>query len=103
MSIQAQQQQQQQQQQHHHHNNHQDDGGYRSEPEDNGDGNFVGGVGGDMTLGGANAKAMDDKQRKRIIQACEPCRIRKAKVSQTRLNDVSTFDCPRTYGDGAKL
>lgn len=32
-------------------------------------------------LGGANAKARDEKQRKRIIQACEPCRIRKAKVS----------------------
>jgi hypothetical protein len=33
-------------------------------------------------LGGANAKARDEKQRKRIIQACEPCRIRKAKVSR---------------------
>lgn len=29
-------------------------------------------------LGGANAKARDEKQRKRIVQAYEPCRIRKA-------------------------
>lgn len=36
-------------------------------------------------LGGANAKARDEKQRKRIIQACEPCRIRKAKVSRAIL------------------
>jgi hypothetical protein len=31
-------------------------------------------------LGGANGKLRDEKQRKRIVQACEPCRIRKAKV-----------------------
>ena len=35
-------------------------------------------------LGGANARIQDDKQRKRIMQACEPCRIRKAKVSPDR-------------------
>lgn len=38
-------------------------------------------------LGGANAKARDEKQRKRIIQACEPCRIRKAKVSHRSVVD----------------
>ena len=32
-------------------------------------------------LGGANARIQDDKQRKRIMQACEPCRVRKARVS----------------------
>lgn len=31
--------------------------------------------------GGANARIQDDKQRKRIMQACEPCRVRKARVS----------------------
>lgn len=31
-------------------------------------------------LGGANAKITLDKERKRIMQACEPCRLRKAKV-----------------------
>lgn len=31
-------------------------------------------------LGGANGKVRDEKQRKRIVQACEPCRVRKAKV-----------------------
>lgn len=38
-------------------------------------------INGQPVLGGANAKLQDDKQRKRIMQACEPCRIRKAKVS----------------------
>lgn len=33
-------------------------------------------------LGGANARIQDDKQRKRIMQACEPCRVRKARVSR---------------------
>ncbi|KAJ9102893.1 hypothetical protein QFC19_004623 [Naganishia cerealis] len=32
-------------------------------------------------LGGANGKLRDEKQRKRIVQACEPCRIRKAKCN----------------------
>ncbi|KAH8081841.1 hypothetical protein HD553DRAFT_75524 [Filobasidium floriforme] len=31
--------------------------------------------------GGANARIQDDKQRKRIMQACEPCRVRKARCN----------------------
>lgn len=37
----------------------------------------------DGLLGGANATVTFDKERKRIMQACEPCRMRKAKVRRT--------------------
>lgn len=34
-------------------------------------------------LGGANVQGGPDRERKRIMQACEPCRLRKAKVCMT--------------------
>jgi hypothetical protein len=36
---------------------------------------------GSVLLGGANAKVPEDKQRQRVVQACEKCRERKAAVS----------------------
>lgn len=36
---------------------------------------------GNPAPGGANARLQDDKQRKRIMQACEACRVRKAKCN----------------------
>jgi hypothetical protein len=43
---------------------------------------------GNPILGGANASLLDDKQRKRIMQACEACRTRKAKVRDARHENV---------------
>lgn len=37
-----------------------------------------GGDGGRVLLGGANAKVPEDRQRQRVVQACEKCRERKA-------------------------
>jgi hypothetical protein len=38
-------------------------------------------VGDEVMLGGANAKMPKDKQRQKVVQACEKCRKRKAAVS----------------------
>ncbi len=40
-----------------------------------------GGDGGRVLIGGASAKIPEDRQRQRVVQACEKCRERKAAVS----------------------